>query len=257
MEKWIEIKNQGEIELTGLTLMGACTKRDDESIGFFGSGNKYAIATLLRNNIEFKIFSGLTEIEVVTKEVKLKDKIFKQIIIDGENTSLTTDMGPDWEPWFVIREFWSNAIDEGGNELNIVNELNPENGLTKIYIDNDEVIKEIIENKSKYFLDEFFVIEEFESYRGKVKLIGKSHEGFNFFRKGISVTPFTKYNSLYWYDVEKLDITESRTYKYDWQIREFIAFILAKTDSISVIENYILNNKGNIEESAIWGYIHS
>ena len=56
---FIKIQNEGEIEKRAFQLIGASTKRDDESkIGFFGSGNKYAIALLLRKNIFFKVYSG-------------------------------------------------------------------------------------------------------------------------------------------------------------------------------------------------------
>lgn len=49
--KYIRIKNQWLIEPQALHLVGASTKRNDASkIGQFGSGNKYAMAYLLRNN---------------------------------------------------------------------------------------------------------------------------------------------------------------------------------------------------------------
>ena len=56
--KFIKIESKGNIDPQAFVLLGASTKRDDESkIGFFGSGLKYSIAYLLRNNIEFKVFS--------------------------------------------------------------------------------------------------------------------------------------------------------------------------------------------------------
>ena len=55
MEKWLKIGNSGEIESGAFRLIGACTKRGDDSmIGYFGSGLKYAMAVLLREGIEFK-----------------------------------------------------------------------------------------------------------------------------------------------------------------------------------------------------------
>ena len=54
---FVEITNDGEIDSLSLSLVGASTKRADGSkIGFFGSGNEYALALLLRENIDFKIF---------------------------------------------------------------------------------------------------------------------------------------------------------------------------------------------------------
>jgi len=98
--------------------MGISSKRgDEEKIGFFGSGNKYSIALLLREKIPFKIFSGEKEVKFTTDTVMFRGQTYEQIRINGEPTSLTTSMGPDWEPWFAIREMYCNAVDEGGEKL--------------------------------------------------------------------------------------------------------------------------------------------
>ena len=78
----MNIINAGEIEPEAFTLMGASTKRGDENmIGRFGSGLKYAICYLIRNDIEFKIFSGKQEI------------IFDSVIIVHENVAVTQPGG--------------------------------------------------------------------------------------------------------------------------------------------------------------------
>jgi hypothetical protein len=52
---YLLIENKGEIDINALILMGGTTKREDESkIGFFGSGNKYAIALLLRERLNMR-----------------------------------------------------------------------------------------------------------------------------------------------------------------------------------------------------------
>ena len=107
----LEIVNDG---LNAILLIGASTKRgDDTKIGFFGSGLKYSMATLLRNGIPFKMFSGTKEIKITTKKVKLREQEFRQIVINGKPTSMTLEMGIDWQPWFAVREILCNAIDEG------------------------------------------------------------------------------------------------------------------------------------------------
>jgi hypothetical protein len=94
---WLLIENKGEIDLNALILMGGSTKREDGTkVGFFGSGNKYAIALMLRKGIKFRMFSGNNEIIINTKHVPFRDKSFQQILINGQETSLTTDMGPQW-----------------------------------------------------------------------------------------------------------------------------------------------------------------
>ena len=98
--KYLLIENKGEISPDALTLMGGTTKRNDSSkIGHFGSGNKYSIATLLKNNIPFYIFSGLDPITIKTQQVDFRGTTLEKIYVNGKETSLTTSMGPDWELW--------------------------------------------------------------------------------------------------------------------------------------------------------------
>jgi len=249
MKQYIEITNNGEIEIAGLTLMGACTKTDNQ-IGFFGTGNKYAIATLMRNKVDFRIYSGINHFELETREVKFRDEIFHQVIIDGQTTSITTEMGPSWEPWFVLREFISNAIDEGRYKLNIVDEFNPEIGLTKIYIELDEEYEEIMSKFNNYFLDRSSVLD---STHKNVEIV-QGDGSFNIFRRNISVTEYNGYKSLYWYNFNKLNINESRIFKYSWEIDEGIAKVLSVSTNKEIIENYLLNNKKNYEENANFYY---
>ena len=56
MENYLIIRNKGIIVEEAITLLGASSKRDDDSkIGYFGSGLKYALACFLRNNRKFFI----------------------------------------------------------------------------------------------------------------------------------------------------------------------------------------------------------
>ena len=122
------IENKGELDVSSLILLGASTKREDDSkIGFFGSGNKYAIATLIRMGVGFRIFSGNNEVVITTNDINFRGRTFKQILIDGQQTSLTTDMGPQWEEWMALREWVSNSLDEG--QSNIVTDTENISGL--------------------------------------------------------------------------------------------------------------------------------
>lgn len=137
MKKYILIQNEGEIESNSFELIGASTKRGDAGkIGFFGSGLKYSIAYMMRNSIDFKIYSGETELRFTTIPETLKDKTFDRICINGKATSYTVTMGPTWtEDWFVLREIYCNAIDE--SSCLVVREtenVSPSAGKTRIYL---------------------------------------------------------------------------------------------------------------------------
>ena len=59
---YLKISNKGNIDINAFRLMGASTKRGSDKIGFFGSGLKYGISTLLREGIGLRVFSGIEEI---------------------------------------------------------------------------------------------------------------------------------------------------------------------------------------------------
>ena len=180
------IQNKGEIEIESLFLLGASTKRnDDKKIGMFGSGNKYAIAALLRKEIPFRIFSGLTEFKITTQKVKFRENNFNVIYINGEKTSLTTDLGHEWETFFCLRELISNAIDENEYSIKINSEVHPEINTTKIYIEETEEITEILKNISKYFCFNENPINTFNTYYGNVSIYNHDNDEEIFYRKGI------------------------------------------------------------------------
>lgn len=83
---YLQIRSKGEIDIQAFTLIGASTKTGDSSkIGMYGSGNKYAISSLLRQKINFKVFSGESEIVFSTSPNTFRDKAFDVILVNGSN----------------------------------------------------------------------------------------------------------------------------------------------------------------------------
>lgn len=252
------IENKGELDINSLILLGASTKRgNDNKIGMFGSGNKYALAVLLRENIPIKIYSGLKEIKVTTKDVTLRDKIFKQIIIDGKETSITIDAGPQWEIWMAIRELVSNAKDEGqDNIVNKTNLIEPKEGFTRFYIKHTSKVLNIIQNWDNYFSwDRIDILESDNT--GKI-FENKHPEGkMNVYRKGIKcIEEKTTTKSLFHYDFYNLDINESRIVVGNWQIADRMGKMLAKTKNKKIAYEILkksYNDEYN-EYSILWGY---
>ena len=154
--KFIKITSKGEIDIRAFSLVGATSKRNDNSkIGMFGSGLKYTLSYLLNNNIDFRVFSGYKEVVFTTQEEDFRGLGIKRIFINGESTSLTTDMGMDWQRWFVLREIYCNALDEGDATIEIVkadiSELVPVEDCTTFYLKVDEEFQEILDNWDMYF----------------------------------------------------------------------------------------------------------
>lgn len=184
MSKFLCIKNEGLINELDITSLGLSTKRGDNSkIGQFGSGSKFALAWLVRNNINFKIFSGLEEIKIDTETVLHRDLPVSFITINGRKTDITTEFGGiDWQAWMVLRELISNAMDEPGFKLTTQENYTPENGNTMIVLPMENDIKEIMVNYHQYFC--FDRIASYENIDGKV-FIKTDKTPITIYRKGI------------------------------------------------------------------------
>lgn len=225
MNKYILIQNDGEIETNSFELIGASTKRDEKGkIGFFGSGLKYSIAYMMRNGIEFRVFSGIHELKFSTTPETLKDKTFDRICIDGKPTSYTVTMGPTWtKDWFVLREIYCNAIDEGTCLLvKDTTEVRPSVGKTRIYVRLTTELIEVIGNWDAYFSDErtpFFtsgqvftayISQEDGGIRDQQISVFQKTKGV-LYRRGIQVYENSKF--MYDYGMNHLGINEDRTAK--------------------------------------------
>ncbi len=241
--KYLLIENKGEIDVNGLILMGGSTKRDSKtSIGFFGSGNKYAIATLISKGIGFKIFSGENEIVITTKDVTFRDKHFKQIFIDGKETSLTTDMGPLWEEWYAIREWVSNSIDEGGSTIVPgIETVNAKEGYTRIYVEIVGAIEDVINNWDNYFTFNRIDIH-FEKNGNKILGNTDQDENMTLFRKGIRCYYAKGTKSLYHYDMTEFEINESRVVEDTWNANLQVTRFYNEVTDIDILQNVLKNS---------------
>src|SRR5262245_51500671 len=254
------IQNDGEVDINALLLVGASTKEgDDTKIGFFGSGNKYAIACLLRNHISFIIYAGLRRMEVTTEQVTLRDQQFDRVCIDGQPTSLTTRMGPQWTPWMALREFACNAIDEGGYVIEETDSENPEAGFTKVYINMLPAVEDFWKYRQKYLETEkpyqtinvpdgdivHFHNHNTEGKPGKRVI----------YRKGVRCSPLEdSQQSLFRYDIPALKIGENRLFESEWTMSRTIAEAYYACSDLDILKKLlkIATDKSYFEGNISW-----
>lgn len=250
MSDFVLFTNDGEIPVNAFKLLGASSKRGDASkIGFYGTGLKYAIALMLRENIGFKIFSGMNEVKITKRATKFLDQKIDVMVVNGEKTSITLDAGIDWEPWFAIREIYSNTIDEGGT-MKVGAELEPEAGKTKIYIDmNSEQLKDIFMNWNDYFTTSRNIQEKLAQGNILPKL--PTNPYFTIFRKGIRAYS-NKAHSLFDYDLRELTINESRVAKYSWEAEGNASKLLAKAELETILQFFDMGLKRSGWDYAEW-----
>lgn len=257
MKKYILIQNDGEIETNSFELIGASTKRGETGkIGFFGSGLKYSIAYMMRKGIEFKVFSGEKELIFSTIPEQLKDQSFDRICINGKPTSYTVTMGPTWtEDWFVLREVYCNAIDEGTCQLVKETEIvKPSVGKTRIYIELTDVLRQVSANWDNYFSDErtplFTAKDVYTCYLGHEDIPNatSSQEVYVFpktegvlFRRGIRV--YTDKHWAYDYGCKNVNINEDRTAKHSTALAYGFAHMAAHISNEDWLKTILRTSK--------------
>ena len=121
--KTVYFHNPGELDIRGATTMGLSAKEADDAIGKFGTGLKYAIASVLRWGGALSIETGGVKYIFRKEPIDFRGKAHEQIIMEEESggevqfaqrLGYTTHYGSHWAPWQIFRELYSNAKDEGG-----------------------------------------------------------------------------------------------------------------------------------------------
>ena len=230
---YVIFKNKGVIDKRAITIMGLSSKDNPNPIGFFGTGLKYSIATLLRNNIDITIYAGTEELKLTSELVKFRNEEFRVISMNEQELGYATDLGKTWQIWQAFRELYSNCLDECGEIFETNSLVKPEEGHTTIIV-RGGLFAEQFRNKGTIFIEDT-EIPFTKSTRAEV-YTGCSH-GSVYYRKvkiKEQVMPLFKYNIL-----DKIDLTEDRTAKYDFQLLAAIRDTIAVSGNADFIERCI------------------
>lgn len=232
--KYLKIQNNGELDIRLVALMGGTTKSKDEfKIGQFGTGLKYTLAFLIRNNIDFKIFVGTEEVKIYVEQETIKGEVFEIICINGNRTSITTKMGEDWKAWMIVREIWCNALDEGGAVKEETETLNGLEGNTSFFIQVESQIRDVIKNWERYFIHGVTPVsstERFDIYHGGSHL--------KIYKHGVLIHEDEHQKALFSYDIKNADINELREYRGSLSMDIYSSLANADRDAIK----YFLEN---------------
>jgi hypothetical protein len=246
---FLSITNKGEMQQEAMTLLGASTKRgDDTKIGFFGSGLKYAMAVLIREDIKFHIYSGKSEVKITTQPVNFRGKEFQRICVNGEPTSMTTDMGVDWEPWFALREVLCNAIDEGSHTIDMVEKVKGAKGVTTFAVEMSSSLNNVMEFWQKYFCekrpDVVLAVNASQVFHGDDKEL-------IVYRRGVRCH-HERTKALFHYNMQWAEINESRVLSSQWSFNRSLVQWLAKHANEEIARRIVDNFYGTYEATLDW-----
>jgi hypothetical protein len=268
MAAHLKIENVGVCPPEGFTVLGvslADTTDHQGVIGQFGSGNKHAVAVLLRNELNPVVFAGNLKLEFGTKKQTVGDglaeKDFARVVvkyggtdpITGSSRSSTEDLGfvldygrQDWnEVALALREFVSNSIDrsirEHGNwdsvKIEIVNDsqVRAKAGHTRVFIPLSVDVLNFYNDLGKWFLH----FSEPESLSKAILPKRNRNLGTRraavIYRRGVRVREFesSETESLFDYNLDALTIDEARKAS-DWDVRHHCGRALAGADKATL-----------------------
>lgn len=207
--KYLKIQNDGVLDIRLVALMGGTTKATDKyKIGQFGTGLKYTLAFLYRNNIDFKIFTGSEEVKTHIEKEEIRGEIFEIICINGQRTSITTKMGEDWSAWMIIRELWCNALDEGNALREITDVTGGEEGKTTFYIQEEIQVRNVLKDWNKYFIHTCEPI-----FKNGTYTLYPAGDHLCIYKQGVLIYENSEKKSVFSYDIANADINELREFR--------------------------------------------
>lgn len=232
--QYIKISNAGILDVpVACNMLGASVKVNNDSIGMFGSGLKYALAQAMRMELDIHIASGENIYHVETRKQEFRGKIFDKVVLRNvfdntiSETPITTEFGRhDWvDSWNVYREIICNAMDEPGYKKSVVNSLRRCKTETAIYL-NYEQFNKFYDNHNDYFSNNK------ENWM-------KAGTG-NVFKRGVKVGTI-KGISLDWQDND-VEITESRDVN-EWNALCRIGYFMNNCCEANVWKHFLQSPK--------------
>lgn len=236
MNRYMTIENHGELGLTAIMTFGASTKEGQKKIGQFGTGIKYAIALLMRMGVELVIASGTQVCRFYTKSISVREgTTHNGVFFKCNNVEYSMNMVDDlgkhdwcdnpsqnipWE-WLVCREFYANAVDEGGERIYESIGCAGEFGKTKIYIEETERLRGVLANLHHWIIGTRKPLHSNKVGSVYAKKDGESGRVYN---KGIYIRGFRR-GLLFDYNFNDMKITESRTadeYEFRARLEELV-----------------------------------
>jgi len=217
----IYFQNDGLIDMAAVTTLGVSVKEGSGPIGYFGTGLKFAIATILRNGGHVTVYRGLEPYAFATEPDTVRGEVFDFVTMNGQRLGFTTSLGRDWLPWMAFRELASNCRDEGGIYSTSRDYLLAD-GKTTIVIGGDAML-DVWPDRHSIMLESepLFANEYIEVHPG--------HGEYVYYR-GVRIHNPARTTSLRYNLRKSIDLTEDRTAKYAFEVEYAIAQGIAAMD---------------------------
>jgi len=199
----------------------------DSPIGYFGTGLKYAISTLLRTGHDVTLKTGGKTYKFGVEEQDIRGQKFNVVTMNGEHLPFTTDLGKNWKVWQAFRELYSNAKDEFDWSV------------TDYRVDNDTVItvsgSEMLDcyyNRSSVFLE-----RRPEMILGPVEVHDLPSK--HIFYRGVRVFELPKETAFTYNFLSGVSLTEDRTLRNIYETTYYLARVLPMMNDENFVERLL------------------
>lgn len=258
----IVFHNPGLIDLEAIRLMGASVKQPG-SFGRFGTGLKYAVASILRGGGSLELYIGELRYTFQTRTARVKGEAFEEVLLVKDNSpappdtlelGFTTQLGRDWKPWMVLRELGCNARDEEG-DFALVHEEDME-GVTIGAPDGPQETVFILrwpelEEDWESSVSELFLPAELEPLEEIEGVRIYPGPGKHLYHRGVRIMELPKESAFRYDIVEKVDLTEDRTARYSFIAEEHVRRAILSSEDPGIITAAVTNRDG-WESSLKW-----
>jgi len=238
-------ENEGEIDIRAIKTFGVNSKESKNPFGYFGTGLKIAIGILLRNKQKIIIQSGLEVYEFSLTPARIRVDDFEIVTMNGEELGFTSQVGKNWELWMAYRELYCNTLDEGGGVFGASTVPAPVLGKTRVIVEGESFV-DTHRSRSAFILSTR-PVEQLESV--------DVHDGGSscVFYHGIRVGDIYGKNTLFTYNLkQKIDLTEDRTLKYNFQAQDFLEGAILSSKRESFIKAVLLATDEYAEHSLVY-----
>lgn len=221
----------------------SCKRGNSSTIGQFDSGLKFAVALLLRNNVNIKIntydnngilnvFTFSTSLKQCPNTPKKKELIDINFIDYSDDTSgiietgFALQMGYNWELWMSLRELWSNMLDEKGSVVEEESDFTITYGtVITLEFSEDNEFYNIWQNKHLYINQQEPLFKVSDSVEAL-----KNEEGYlRIYKQNILVYENKEKPSRFAWNIRFGEIDERRILNNLYSIEQSISYAIQDT----------------------------
>lgn len=225
----VSFQSQGLIDPLCISTIGVSVKENDNPIGFFGTGLKYAIAIILREGGTVTVWRGLEPLRFTSRPVEIRGKTLNLVCMNDADLGFTTDLGKHWQVWQALREIYCNTKDENGTSR--LGLIQPTADTTTVQVDLQEFAK-------CYHEIDKYILQTAPIYAGTR---AEFHAGpaTGIFYRSIQVAEVDKLAMFTTNILSPVELTEDRTLKNYWEGAMAIVRAILECDDEDFLERWL------------------